>query len=94
MQGDEQQLPAAEQIKELQAALRTQAKSHQQAQEALAIEEKCKRDQLQVRATTSSTLSAGMFTHSIHRWNSLSARALLLSFLFCSNQLVGSTTYI
>lgn len=65
MQGDEQQLAAAEQVKELQAELSAQAKSHQQAQEALAIEEKCKRDQLQVTSTTLLTLSAGVCTHAM-----------------------------
>lgn len=47
MQGNEQ-LAAVEQVKQLQDKLTMQAKNHQTAQEALAIEEKCKRDQLQV----------------------------------------------
>lgn len=48
LQGDEQELAATEQVKQLQAQLRMQAKSYQLVQEAFAIEEKCKRDELQV----------------------------------------------
>lgn len=48
MQGGEQEVAATEQVKQLQAQLRMQAKSYQLVQEAFAIEEKCKRDELQV----------------------------------------------
>lgn len=48
LQEDERELAATEQVKQLQAQLKMQAKSYQLVQEAFAIEEKCKRDELQV----------------------------------------------
>lgn len=54
LEGDaaEQHLTATEQVEKLQAELSAQAKNHHMAQEALVIEEKCKRDQLQVKSAT------------------------------------------
>ena len=52
MQGGERELAATEQVKQLQAQLRMQARSYQLVQEAFAIEEKCKRDELQVSSAT------------------------------------------